>query len=62
MQSGMALAQIQTADMLRSKRKELHEVSLAVNETKLEIDRVRGRLEQWEEARLVTSGCGRVGG
>lgn len=48
--------------MLRSKRKELHEVSLAVNETKLEIDRVRGRLEQWEEARLVTSGCGRVGG
>lgn len=34
---------------------------MAVNETKLEIDRVRSRLEQWEEARLVTSGWGRVG-
>lgn len=59
---GCSLTLIQTAEMLRSKRKELHEVSLAVNETKLEIDRVRGRLEQWEEARLVTSGCGSVGG
>lgn len=61
MLSGMTLGFVQTAEILRGKRKEIHEVSLAVNKTKLEIDRVRSRLERWEEARLVTSGWAMVG-
>ena len=61
MLSGMILGFVQTAEILRGKRKEIHEVSLAVNKTKLEIDRVRSRLERWEGARLVTSGWGVVG-
>ena len=59
--SGMTLGFVQTAEILRGKQKEIHEVSLAVNKTKLEIDRVRSRLERWEEARLVTSGWAVVG-
>lgn len=52
---------VQTTEILRGKRKEIHEASLAVNKTKLEIDCVRSRLERWEEARLVTSGWSMVG-
>ena len=33
-------------------------MSLAVNKIKLEIDRVRCHLEEWEGARVVEGGCG----